>query len=138
MNFLRDLNAQRLTSVVLAGLTAGIVTLISSVSFAALIFNGKLAPYVSSGITILIATAVVAGSLFSLLSSCRPLVAMPDDDTAPILALMVTLVVASFPQGTSAEVLFVTVFGALAFTALLTGIVLAALGIFRLGSLVSY
>lgn len=138
MNFLRELNAQRVTSVVLAGLIAGIVTLISSVSFAALIFNGVLAPHVSSGITILIATAVVAGSLFSLLSSCRPLVAMPDDDTAPILALMVTLVVAGFPQGTSAEVLFVTGFGALAFTALLTGIVLAALGIFRLGSLVSY
>lgn len=122
MNFLRELNVERVTSVLLAGFIAGIVTLISSVSFAALIFNGVLAPYVSSGITILIATAVVAGSLFSLLSSCRPLVAMPDDDTAPILALMVTLVVASFPQGTSVQVLFVTVFGVLAFTAVPPGL----------------
>jgi hypothetical protein len=87
MNLPRELNAQRITSVLLAGLIAGIVTLISSVSFAALIFNGVLAPYVSSGITILIATAVVAGSLFSLLSSCRPVVAMPDDDTANNRAL---------------------------------------------------
>ena len=138
LSALREFNAERIISIVLAGTIAGIVTLISSVSFAALMFNGKLTPFISSGITILIATAVVAGSLFSLLSTCRPMVAMPDDDTAPVLALMVTMVIASFPADTPADVLFVTAFGALACTALLTGIVLAALGIFRLGSLVRY
>ncbi len=107
-------------------------------SFAALIFHGELTPYLSSGITILIATAVVAGSLFSLFSSARPVVALPDDDTAPVLALMVTLIIASSPPGTPADVLFVTTFGALAFATLLTGIVMVALGYFRLGSLVRY
>ena len=102
-----ELNAEKVISIVLSGTIAGVVTLITSVSFAALMFNGVLAPFVSMGITILVATAVVAGSLFSLFSGCRPVVAMPDDDTAPILALMVTLVVASFPQNTPAEVLFV-------------------------------
>jgi sulfate permease, SulP family len=128
----------RITSILLAGIIAGIVTLISSVSFAALIFHGELTPYISSGITILIATAVVAGSIFSLFSSARPVVALPDDDTAPVLALMVTLIIASSPEGTPGEVLFVTAFGALACTALLTGIMLTALGYFRLGSLVRY
>ena len=65
MNFLRELNVERVTSVLLAGLIAGIVTLISSVSFAALIFNGVLAPYVSSGITIMIATAALFVSCFT-------------------------------------------------------------------------
>ena len=138
MNFLRGLNADSIISILLAGTIAGVVTLISSVSYAALMFNGKLTPFISTGITILIATAVVAGSLFSLLSSCRPVVALPDDDTAPILALMVTLVVASFPQDTPAEMLFLTAFAALASAALLTGIALTALGYFRLGSLVRY
>lgn len=132
------MNAERFTAIVLAGLIAGVVTLISSVSFAALIFHGPLSPYISSGITILISTAVIAGSLFSLLSSARPVVALPDDDTAPVLALMVTLIIAGFPEGTPGEVMFVTTFGALACTALLTGIVLTALGYFRLGSLVRY
>ena len=132
------MTADRITSILLAGIIAGIVTLISSVSFAALIFHGALTPYISSGITILISTAVVAGSLFSLLSSARPVVALPDDDTAPVLALMATLIVASFPEGTPGEVLFVTTFGALACAALLTGIVMFALGYFRLGSLVRY
>ena len=65
MNFLGELNVERVTSVLLAGLIAGIVTLISSVSFAALIFNGVLAPYVSSGITIMIATAALFVSCFT-------------------------------------------------------------------------
>tara|TARA_R110002124_G_scaffold12051_1_gene57478 strand:+ start:5095 stop:7311 length:2217 start_codon:yes stop_codon:yes gene_type:complete len=135
---LRNLNADDFMSILLAGIIAGIVTLISSVSFAALIFHGELTPYMSSAITILISTAVVAGSIFSLFSAARPVVALPDDDTAPVLALMVTLIIASSPEGTPADVLFVTTFGALACAALLTGIVLTVLGYFRLGSLVRY
>ncbi len=132
------MNADSIASILLAGIVAGIVTLISSVSFAALIFHGALTPYLSSAITILISTAVVAGSLFSLFSAARPVVALPDDDTAPVLALMVTLIIASSPEGTPPDVLFVTTFGALAGAALLTGIVLTVLGYFRLGSLVRY
>jgi SulP family sulfate permease len=138
MQSLREMTADRVISILLSGIIAGIVTLISSVSFAALIFHGALTPYISSGITILISTAVVAGSLYTLTTSARPVVALPDDDTAPVLALMVTLIIASFPEGTPGDVLFVTTFGALAFTALLTGIVMTALGYFRLGSLVRY
>ncbi len=132
------MTADRVISILLSGVIAGIVTLISSVSFAALIFNGALTPYIASGITILIATAVVTGSVYSLLSAARPVVALPDDDTAPVLALMVTMIIAGFPEGTPGDVLFVTAFGALACAALLTGIVLTALGYFKLGSLVRY
>ena len=66
-----ELNAEQVISIVLSGTIAGVVTLITSVSFAALMFNGVLAPFVSMGITILVDTAVVAGSLFSLFSGCR-------------------------------------------------------------------
>ena len=135
---LREFNGETVTSILLAGAIAGVVTLISSVSFAALMFNGKLTPFISTGITVLIATAVIAGSMFSLFSSCRPVVAMPDDDTAPILALMVTLIIASFPQDTPTETLFITAFASLASAAFLTGVVLAIMGYFRLGSLVRY
>lgn len=136
--FFRDMTADRLFAVVLSGLIAGVVSLISCVSFAALMFNGVLGDYISTGISILVSTAVVAGALVSFFSGCRPLVAIPDDDTAPIMALLVTLIVASFPPGTPPEVLFITAFGALATAALLTGAALAILGIFKLGSLVRY
>ena len=138
MHSIRQLSVDRVTAILLAGIISGIVTLITSVSFAALIFNGELTPFVSSGISILVATAVFAGALLSLLSSARPVVALPDDDTAPVLALMVTVIIAGFPPDTPPEILFVTTFGALACTALLTGIVLLGLGYYRLGSLVRY
>ncbi len=70
LGMLREFSADRVIAILLAGIIAGLVTLITSVSFAALMFNGKLAPFISSGITILIATAVVGGSIFSLFSSC--------------------------------------------------------------------
>lgn len=133
-----ELNVERVIAILLAGTIAGVVTLISCVSFAALMFGGELTPFIASGITILIATAVIAGAIFSLCSGSRPVVAMPDDDTAPILALMVTLVIAGFPDGTAPDVIFVTAVASLACVALLTGVVLAALGFFRLGSLVRY
>jgi sulfate permease, SulP family len=136
--FVRELTAERALAIVLSGLIAGVVSLISCVSFAALMFNGQLSPFISTGIAILVSTAVVAGMIISLFSACRPLVAIPDDDTAPVLALMVTLLVASFPADTPPEVLFVTAFGALATATLITGVALAGLGMFKLGSLVRF
>ena len=42
------LSFDRVFSILLAGTIAGIVTLISSISFAALIFSGKLTPFTLS------------------------------------------------------------------------------------------
>ena len=77
-----ELTGQNIVAILLAGLIAGVVTLIMSVSFAALIFNGDLAPFISTGITLAVSTAVVSGTLVALLSACRPVIAMSDDDTA--------------------------------------------------------
>ena len=122
----------------LAGSIAGLVTLISSVSFAVLIFSGELTPYISWGIALLVATAVIAGSLISILSGCSPLVSMADDDTVPIMALLVSLVLAGIPEGTPSDERFLTAVAALSITAIITGIGLTALGAFRMGSLVRY
>ena len=80
----------------------------------------------------------MAGSFIALLSVCRPVVALPDDDTVPVLALMVTLVVASLPAGLPAADLAVTALASIALVALLTGVALTALGLMRLGGLVRY
>lgn len=135
---LAQLDAEKVVSILVAGLLSGIITLISCVSFATLIFTGEMAPHLSLGITMLVATAAVGGSLISLFSGYRPMVAMPDDDTAPILALMVSLVIATLPVDVPPTVLLYTALGALTLTALLTGLTLAALGGFRMGYLVRY
>jgi len=62
-------------------------------------FHGELTPYIASGITILIATAVVAGSLFSLLSAARPVCVELSEQ------LPAALYVASVEEGLWARVL---------------------------------
>ncbi|TDG12419.1 cyclic nucleotide-binding domain-containing protein [Seongchinamella unica] len=138
MSIFTKFSPEFLLSSLLAGIIAGLVALVSCVSFAALIFHGPLTPYLSTGISIAISTAVIGGSVLTLFSTCRPVVAIPDDDTAPVLALMVTLLIALFPAGTPLEVQFVTAFAALALSALTTGVALTLLGFFRLGSLVRF
>ena len=61
MHSIRTMTTDKFFSILLAGAIVGIVTLISSVSFAALIFSGKLSPFIASGITALVSTVVVAG-----------------------------------------------------------------------------
>ncbi|QFU77158.1 STAS domain-containing protein [Halioglobus maricola] len=129
---------EKLVSSLLAGLVSGLVALISCVSFAALIFNGQLADSVFVGINASVSTAVVAGSFITMLSVCRPVLALPDDDTVPILALMVTLVVASLPADLPASDLAATALASIALVALLTGLALTAIGLLRLGGLVRY
>ncbi len=132
------LTSERLLSALVPGLVSGLVALISCVSFAALIFNGKLAPQVSVGINACVSTAVIAGSLITLFSACKPVVALPDDDTVPVLALLVTLVVASLPPTLAPEEIAMTALASLAIVALVTGLVLTGLGLLRLGGLVRY
>ncbi len=131
-------SSENLLSSLLPGLVSGLVALISCVSFAALIFNGPLAPQVFVGINALVSTAVIAGSLIALFSACRPVVALPDDDTVPVLALLVTMVVATLPRDLGALELAMTALASLAIIALVTGVVLTALGLLRLGGLVRY
>ena len=82
--FRRDMTADKAVAILLSGVIAGVVSLISCVSFAALMFNGALSGYISTGISILVSTAVVAGALVSLFSGCRPLVALPDERLRPL------------------------------------------------------
>lgn len=138
MSSIKRISPDDLIATLLAGLIAGLVALVSCVSFAALIFQGPLSQHLSTGISIAVGTAVIGGSIYTIFSACRPVVAIPDDDTAPVLALMVTLLMASFPADTPPEILFTTALAALAMSALLTGAVLATLGFFHLGSLVRF
>ena len=71
-----------------AGLVVGIVTVILSSSFAALIFSGPLSAHLPFGISMGLLTAAIVGPIVALMSSWPGMVAIPQDRTAPILALL--------------------------------------------------
>ena len=134
----RELPVSGLLPAVPTALICYFIILTFSVSFAALIFRGPLAPALSTGIGIALYTAFAVGVTIALTSSVPGAIGIPSDRTAPILASLAGSIVATLPPGTSDSTRLQTVLAALFLTTLLTGVVLALLGRSRLGSLIRF
>src|SRR5262249_42717750 len=70
--------------------------------------------------------------------SCALTIAIPQDRTAPILALMAANVAAHLPASATTEQKSLTILVAIALTSILTGAILYALGRFQLGNLIRF
>lgn len=130
---------QFVLSNVSAGLIAGLLTLTYSISYAALIFSGDLAPYFYLGISSAFIGAVVLGIVVTLGSSLPFIIAGPDGNAAAILALIATalsqqLMAENIPKSAIA----VTVWVAVLACTFLTGIFLWILGRLRLGRFIRF
>jgi SulP family sulfate permease len=120
-----------------AGLVVALFTVIAAASFASLIFSGPLAGFVPTGIRMALTTAVVAGLIVALTSSCRVAIAIPQDRIAPILGLLATSVVANMGSATP-EQMGLAVVSSVTLVTMITGLFLLALGRLRLGNLIRY
>lgn len=120
-----------------AAVVTAAFTMIACGSFAALIFNGPLEPFVGRGVWIGLFTALVVGSVVALASSYPGAIAIPQDRVAPILALMAGGIVTRM-GGASPEEMVLSVMGAISLVSLITGAFLFLLGRLRLGNLIRY
>ncbi|XGV98312.1 MAG: SLC26A/SulP transporter family protein [Leptolyngbya sp. BL-A-14] len=116
-----------------AGLTAGLVTLVYSISFAALIFSGNLAPFFPQGLGIALIGATVAAILVASRSAFPFALAGPESNSVILLALMASAIGSSLQFPRAAEHLYPTVWLTIALSTMLTGVFLFVLGWFRLG-----
>ena len=82
-------------SATFSGLMVGAISIISSVSFAALVFAGPLSMHLDYGLDVALITAVVTGLFIAFGSSCQIAISLPQDRTAPILAIMVAAITAA-------------------------------------------
>lgn len=121
-----------------AGIVAGVITVVIEASLGALIFSGDLSPLVSSGIGLALFGTVVVGIIGALTSSMLGTVVVSQDSPAAILAPMATALAAGVAASGSSEQAFATVAVAIALTSFLTGLIFLVLGVFRLGGLVRY
>jgi SulP family sulfate permease len=119
------------------GFVVAVFTVIASASFASLIFGGSLNGFVSSGIRMALTTAVIVGALVALTSSCRAVIAIPQDRIVPILALLAAGVTARMPAASSEEKGMAVLCAIFAVT-LITGLFLFGLGRLRMGNLIRY
>lgn len=122
----------------LAGLTSGVVTLVYSISFAALIFSGKLTAFFPQGVGIALIGAMVTAILVAWRSSFPFTLAGPEANSAIILTLAAASIGVALDAPEQREAVFPTVWAAIALGTGTTGLFLYLLGRFRLGRLARY
>ncbi len=120
------------------GLFVGLMIVILSVTYAALIFTGDIAPMLSQGISMAISSLVIVGAFLMVFSGSAFFIPQTDDDTAPVFALLLSLLVASFPSNLTSAELFANVFAAIAIATAFSALVLTVFGVFKFGSFVQF
>src|SRR5262245_38216744 len=106
---------------VYAGAVVAIFTVIASLSLAKLIFAGNRSDGLSDGIGVALMSAVITGGVVAWRSSYSGTISIPQDRTAPILAILATHIATRLPSTTSAEVRILTILAGIALTSILTG-----------------
>ncbi len=120
------------------GLFTGLIAVIISISYVSLIFSGELTPYLGHGIALAISSLVVVGLVQTIWSNSAHFVIQVDDDTAPVLVLLVGFLLASLPLGMSPEKILTNVFAAIIISTFVAGLVLIVVGYFKLGGLLQF
>ena len=122
---------------VVAGAICGLLAVVNSVSNAALIFSGALAPAFPVGAGLALFSSCVLGLFLAIGSTYRGAVAIVALAPASILGLMADAVL-STPGMSSSEAAIPTVLATIMLTSLLAGAFFYLLGAFRLGGLPRY
>ena len=122
----------------IAGFLTGTLSIIYSISFAALIFSGDLSVYLSRGIGFVLFGALVVGLVTALSSSVPASIGIPQVSPAVLLVLLSASISANMTTATSTEDVFVTLIMAIAVTTLTTGLFFFVLGKFKLGQFIRF
>lgn len=127
----------RLGRLLLAGLIVGLMGIVFAISFAAIIYSGGMAAYLSHGIGLTLLGAAVMALVGSLLRPAQGIIVQPQDVTALILSLGVASVAHGWGAGAHSS-LFATVAALVAVTTAVTGLVMYLFGRFSLGFVIRF
>jgi SulP family sulfate permease len=134
----RAQNRGSYASALVTGVFAGVMMVIMTVTYASLIFSGPLHAFVGNGIALGLTSVVVVGTLSTILSASSHLIVQLDDDTAPVFALLLSLLAASLPITLSEADFFTNILAALFAATFISGSALAILGMFKFGNFVQF
>src|SRR5215469_11421935 len=129
---LAEFSLRRLLPSLAAGLIAGALAVVVTISLAALIFSGNLAPHVARGIGLGLYGGVAIGLVVTLTTSVPGSIAAPQETTAAVLAPVAAGIAGGMGEAAAREAGFWTVAAAIAVTSFLTGSFFLALGRFKL------
>lgn len=136
-NLQQEFRPNRLLPNLSTGLILGILNIPLLISFAALIFSGELSSYLPSGIGFILLGFFVICSVMAFTSSCRGVIAGPQDIPAAVIALMAASITSNM-SATITEEAFLTVITVIIITSFATGIFFLTMGLFKLGNLIRF
>jgi sulfate permease, SulP family len=122
----------------LGSIVPALVSVLTTVSLATLIFNGPLAPYATRAIGLSLLGALIMGFMTIFISSLPGAIVEPQDVPVVVLAVGTTGLIGAMPAGTNPETLFATVLIFISLSSILCGVGFILLGQFRLGGLTRY
>lgn len=134
----RSSNHVSIAGAIMTGIFAGLMMVILTVTYASLIFSAELSEFIDQGVALGLTSVIVIGFVLTIFSRSSHLVVQIDDDTAPVFALLLTILAASLPGTLSSSELLSNLFAALLISTLISGITLALFGFFKFGSFVQF
>lgn len=119
-----------------AGIVIGSISVVFGLSFAAIIYDGSLAPYLGQGIGLTLIGAVIMGVIGALTLTYRGTICQPQDVTAILLAVTAATLVDT--SQLTPDAAFATVVVLVALSTIATGVIAYLTGRLRLGYVVRY
>lgn len=127
----------KLTGSIIAGLIVGMTVVVTGASFAAFIYSGQLAGFFSLGVEMVLAGSILVLLITTLFGSLPITIAIAQDESLAIYAVMASSVVALISEHTTDAILS-TIFVTHALAGVLTGLLFLRLGMLKLGNLISF
>lgn len=122
-----------------SGLISALITIAYCISFGALLFQGELQDGLTLGLSALLAGSAVAGLVVALTTSLTPASAGPDTPAVAVMSVLAASVAGRIADdGGSVDQAVEHVLLAMALATFVTGVVLYAIGAFRLGQLLRF
>jgi SulP family sulfate permease len=121
----------------LAGVICSALSIAYCVSYAALIFSGPLARYLSYGITVTFLSAAVGAAIYAWRSSLPFTIAGPDSSTSAVVAALLATMAQRLTASGDADLL-APVLIVMAGATCITGLLLSVLGALRAGRVIRF
>lgn len=133
-----DVSSPKLIPILCMSVVLGILLIIFDVSFASMIFSGKLAPLASRAAGLTLCGCFVICVVGSVFSSFKGIIPLPQDAPTAVLSTVAVSVVAVSDLNTPLESSFMTITAVMFLSAAITGAGYVIVGRFRLANLLRF
>jgi sulfate permease, SulP family len=123
---------------ILGGSAASVLSITFGLSYALLVFSGPLSAYLAYGVAATFIASAVLATVLALGSSLPFAIAGPDSSTAAVSAILMASLVERMTAADPSAPLLAPVLLTLAISTVVTGIVLCAFGVTRMGRAIRY